>query len=202
MNESGLKQQLPRITEVLGNDEFREVLNYAFICKEHIFASDAHMLVRLNTPEHFTDEIIKQIPEDGLLFDRYTCRALQEKNIIDYSFVNAGDQLLIRIDYAYGKILYFPIRLPESLESNHVKKPGGLRHFFDQVLPKDDEKLVPVEKIGIRGTFAARIQKALGDEHGVQLWFYGNNKGIFVKPITGELEVQGRIGLLMPIMIT
>lgn len=203
-NVFGLVNPLPRLTEALSNDDFREIMNHAFVCKEFIYASDAHLLVRLKTAEHFNKEFIEQIPEIGFFFDRYLCYALNQKNIESCFLTKTEDDLLMNVTYGFGKSIYFPVKTIDKMKNI----PGfitqkGVRQYFDQVIPKNEEKKrIAINELGLKGTLAARIQKALGDEYGLHLYFFGKDKAIFVEPASFELREQGRIGILMPLLIT
>ena len=158
----GNSQSFPQLAEVLANNELQEFLCYAFVCKDHIYASDAHMLVRLNTKEHFTDEFIKQIPKTGFLFDRYLCYALHQKNITSCLLVQIKDSILMNLVYQSGKSIYFPVKTIDQLNNVpiFVKNEGG-QEFFERIIPKNEEKKrIPDESIGIKETFARRIKKS------------------------------------------
>ena len=195
---------LPKLTEALANNEFRGLLNYAFVCKEYIYASDAHLLVRLKTAEHFTEEFIKQIPETGYFFDRFICHALNQKNIESTFMTKTKDDLLMNITYAFGKSIYFPVKTVDQMKNIPTAiTEKGAKQYFESPIPKNEKKKrVAISELGLKGTLAARIQKALGDEYGLHLYFFGKDKVIFVEPASFELRMQGRIGILMPMLIT
>lgn len=206
----GLLTELPRITEVLADDELRPMLNYAYISKEYIFATDAHTMIRLNTREFFDESFIKKIPPEGFFFDRYTCYALHQPNIMQVDIVDITVYYpfkkvikALSIHYLYGKNLFFPIhnhRLIGLITKNET--PENKNDWFNKPFPENSGKRIEIDQIGMNAKFAFKLQKAMGETRGMEFNFYGKSQAIICKPLDSELNANGRIGLLMPMMIT
>ena len=177
---------IPKIHECLSKDEYREVLNYAYVTKEHTVATDAHLLVVHSTPELFDKEFVKAIPEEGMLLGGDALREMAKKTV-EHIILNGQITVLHRKG---GKAIF------------EVRKHGDLDIFPDwkSVMPKkEDNKLIMA--IGIDAKKALRLQNALGIEQvGMKYYFTGEDKAIICEPINAEMFPSAR-GIIMPMQI-
>ena len=178
---------IPKIHECLSKDEYREVLNYAYVTKEHTVATDAHLLVVHSTPELFDKEFVKAIPEEGMLLGGDALREMAKKTVQFIVF----DKGTIKVLHNKGGQAIFEPQTQEEI---------GTFPNWESVMPKmEDNSLIMA--IGIDAKKALRMQNALGiDQAGMKCYFTGESKAILCYPFNDELYPSAR-GLIMPMMI-
>ncbi len=186
--------KLPKLSEVIAKDVLRPQISHVYMTKEHIYASDAHILVRLNTKAHFFEEFIEKIPSAGVFLDIYTLRALQKSNIDTVKLVSQDFGYLIEIIYHSGEHVFYPWKT--------VSDVGGKYPNCDHVIStiQNYGNWVAIDQFTFKAEYMYRLQRGLGDDIGLNCYFNGEDKGIYVLPRTDDIAAEGRIGILMPMV--
>lgn len=184
---------LPKLSEVVAKDELRPQMCHAYMTKKYIFASDAHVLVRLNTKAHFTAETIELIPSQGVFLDVYTLRALQKNNIDSVGVVHLGFAHLIEIIYHSGEHVFYPWKTVADVGQTYPKCDSIIHEVCDP------DSRVEVDQLSFKAQLMLKLQRGLGDSDGINCYFNGLSRGIYVLPMDSGLVAEGRIGILMPI---
>ena len=188
-------KSLPKLSEVVSNDEIRPIFSHAYVTKKYIYASDAHILVRLRTIMHFDERQIGIIPDDGLYLDVWTLRHLQRPNI---EYVDILDQPHnIEIRHRSGEVVYYPWKTNFDMGGSNAKYPNA-----DDLINKAKENCTKkIDRIAFKASLANKLQRGLGDEYSIVCHFDTENDPIYVLPGSSDIRDEGREGILMPILI-
>ena len=184
---------LPKLSEVIAKDDLRPQMCHAYMTKKYIYASDAHILVRLNTRAHFTEETIELIPTQGVFLDVYTLRALQKNNIDMVGIVHLGFAHLIEIIYHSGEHVFYPWKTVDDVGQAYPECDSIIREVCDL------DNRVKIDETSFKAQLMLKLQRGLGDNDGINCYFNGQGTVIYVLPMDGTLVAEGRIGILMPI---
>jgi len=182
---------LPPIHVVCANDELRPVMNYVFITKEHVVASDAHIIAIHIADELFSEEFIDGFPVDEFLI-HFEYWKQMSSNTVDFVCWNKGF-----IEVHHKKSNKPPIII--KITENSVAKGPGIFPNWQGVMPQGDE-FISISEIGISAIKLNTLSKALGDPSGLRLSFFGANKGIRVSQLD-NCNFLKAYGLIIPMMI-
>lgn len=166
-------------------DDARTELEYVYFENGYAYASNAHILAKINlkTLTTFDDEEISCL-------NGYCIHANALKLLAHYDNISIGwaddDTLTLVCEIRKNK-----------LTLNLTKKEEINAPDFESVLKTEGEK-EPIEKIGIEKTYIGDLTDAIGAKR-VKFDFYGSCSKIIVTPIDDLFDVKG---LIMPIMVT
>lgn len=182
--------KIPKLELIVSNDELRPVLCYVFVTKEKIAATNAHLLVQLDTNLIFDDEFISKIDKDGFFLSAKDWKIISS---IKSPVMVWLDDDIISV-FCIGK---YGEKKSETLIK--IKKGVGLYPKWEGVFPKEIE---PVEKIGINPSLIVKLMKAVGGENHnrIEMFFHGANKVIVLKP-SSELPLSRYSALIMPVIL-
>lgn len=184
---------LPRLSEALAQDELRPQMSHLYVTREYIYASDAHVLVRLKTQCHFEPD---SLPYDAFYLDVYTVRSLQRENLTKVYFTKIKpNNWLICIHHIKGGIVYYPVKTDDDIGGHKYPNADPI---MDLARKNCTEK---IEKVGLNANYVHKIQRALGAETSIQLYFQDPNSAIYVLPSDSTLVAEGREGILMPVVV-
>lgn len=183
---------LPKLSEIVSNDEIRPVMCHAYMTKQYIYASESHILVRLKTDMHFDKRQIGIIPDDGMYLDVWTLRHLQRPNI---EYVDILDQPHhIEIRHRSGEVVYYPWKTNFDIGAKYPDADS----IINSARVNCTEK---IDKIAFKASYANRLQRALGDEYSIVCHFYTANDPIYILPGSSEVADEGREAILMPVLL-
>ena len=195
-------KKLPKLSEIIANDELRPQMSHAYVTKEYIVASDAHILVRLQTKEFFSQDLISEIPKDGWFFDIHLLRTLQKEKIKTVKFLYIEDgrtkskKPYMWIYFWTGQIIMHPIKTSEDLGNKYPETDDLMADRRSYCIEAKNQ----VGKIKLKANLLYRLQRGLGDDIGVVLHFENDDTGIYVLPAEAELVADGREAIIMPMM--
>jgi len=184
-------QDFPKIHSAAASDEMRPTMNHIWVFPEYTYASDAHILVRHRSHELFDEDFMKHVTDEGLPLSKEIIIECCKRNSTNVTIIESGKDLLAEVFYTGGKSTIF--RVPNK---NMLGNPPN----FEAVIPelKNKEAVVAV---GINGKILARLQEAMGAEHGLALTFMGIARAIHVGLARGTDNNKLQIGLIMPVMV-
>lgn len=192
-------EPLPRLSDVISNDELRPALSHVWMTQDYIVASNAHILVELRTEEHFEKSFLLKIPKDGYYLDIYTLRALQKKNIVSVDIINIDNSQrkmdVIEIYYKYGEKVLFELKTSLILGAKYPDYQSLLRSYED---PKNRNE---INNVSVNARLMNNLQRGIGDDVGIKMFFtmevQNGGSAIYCVPKSFELLAQHRHGLLM-----
>lgn len=163
------------------HDKEREGLEYVVFDNGYAYATDAHILARVDT-----SLLTGLEPEEVALLNGYAihAKALKTMASFDNISVDDGPAFLCRIRHNTVRF--------ELCKKDDINAPD-----FEQVLKEEGEHH-PIEKIGVESEFLSRLTAAIGNSR-VKMEFYTESSRIIVKPINEIFNVKG---LIMPILTT
>jgi len=184
------------------NDELRPVMNCVLVTKEHIVASDAHILVRHITSEIFTENFIKGFPSDRFLIHGSAWQKLTEQQVLRFGW-SATDPDCILVEYNSKREYVTSIRVKHEDVGYISKYPD-----YSKVIP-DPKKIAAFDQIPFRPDFLDRLFKAMATpynrQNGCSLFPTNVNEqnnvlhtAIIVR--ANSMDARNVLGLIMPVM--
>ena len=163
------------------NKNKSEAFSYVVFCNGYAYASDAHILARVEI-----SLLTGLEPYEVYLLNGYAIHANAIKMMASFDNISVeeGPAFLCRIKH--NNIRF------ELCKKEDIKAPN-----YEEVLKEEGEHH-PIEKIGIESEFLSRLTEAIGSSR-VKMEFFTESSKIIVKPENEILPVKG---LIMPIMTT
>lgn len=153
-----------RLDLVCANDDQRPTLSHVLVTKEHLVATNAHVLAVVKTENIFNKAFIDTIGDD-----RYLVRKADWKNIKPgNTFVRDGDMIKI-INNRSKKEVFIPLLLESSV---------GTYPNWKAVVPRlTDKEPFELSSIGINAQFCTDASKAIGARK-CKFTFYGKSRAM------------------------
>lgn len=183
---------LPAFNELCCKDELRPAMNYVYITKEKVVATDAHVMGWADTPEVFDEEIIQAIPEEGILI-----------HAEDWKKMLKADVLVWKEDGKVLKLIHSKKR-DELIEIEYQSEVGKYPNW-SAVVPNMDSPMDTVELSAIALDPEKLMQvhkffKPLLHKPGVRMDFYGASKAIRCTP-RNKNEETSMEAIIMPLLL-
>lgn len=180
-----MKNLFPLLHLVCSNDDMRPTMNFVKVCKDFTVATDAHVLVYYKTEEIFNQDFIDLLEEpiyihsdDWKILHKNDGYHLRPDGIIEIMQDKKRDQL-IKVDK----------------DKNYPK--------WENIIPTGEMK--ETFKVGFNADLLLKAQKVMLSKIGLEISFFGANKGVLAKPANGHCtrpaEKLKGTALIMPIKI-
>ena len=170
---------------ICNKDELRPAMCHVKVTKEIMVATDAHVIGVIPTHKLFSNTFIEDIPDEGMLihsddwkkFNNCANIVWKSKDIIRVIYKASKRDALIQVEN----------------EENIGKYPN-----WEAIMPKKEDRVAELNKIGVNMKLAFNLQNALG-LISLAIQFSGATKAIYVTSMNGE---EGDpYGLIMPVML-
>ena len=180
--------QFPKIHSACCTDELRPIIGVVHITKQHIVATNSHILVIHDSNSLLTDKFIAGIPEEGINIHRDDFAKFGGKEC-ELSWKSEG---VIRVTYAKRSR---PILIECESDSKYIS--------YMAIVPTDISIGVAQKQANINIDYLHTLKTAMSmDIKNYTLTFYGETKAILVTTLTGSTDKINTIrGLIMPIKI-
>lgn len=181
MNEEKRIRKEFQIWKACAKADQREALEYVVFWNGYAYATDSHILARVET-----SLLTGLEPDEVSLLNGYAIHAKAIKTMASFDniSVDEGPAFLCRIKH---NDIRFELCKKEDIEAPN----------YEEVLKEEGEHH-PIEKIGVESEFLSRLTAAIGSSR-VKMEFFTESSKIIVKPVNEILPVKG---LIMPIMTT
>ena len=173
----------PKIQLACVKDELRPIMEVVHINKQHVVATDSHILVVHDSASLLTDDFINNIPDGGCNIHRDDFAKFAGKEC-ELSWKSKG---IIRVTYSKRK-------RPILIECEEDNKYIDYMH----VIPDEKIELTAQTSITINSKLLHTLQTAMtvnGDA--CEIKCYGTTHAMMVAPVNGT-DTNNVKGLIMP----
>lgn len=156
-----------KLSNVISKEGYRPVLNYAMFNKDHVYATNAHILVIHKAKELFCEQFYNSIPETGnYLLSKDALKAMERKH--DTCFIEDG---MIKV-IVKGAVTAFPLIAEED---------QGTFPNCESVMP-NDTKPYSTENVGVTPKYLFDAMKGIdSDLLVIEMVFTGDHRAILLK---------------------
>ncbi len=179
------KKNYPKIHKACAINVLRPALEYVFISKDLVKATDAYILIHHETSEVFDIEFIQTLQKNSILIHRVHFAEMTRSGCEHHK--REGNL----IKYYYRNLYHF---VPCDIDGKTMTYPDTVSVFPDE---KDKTKII---EIGMNPRLLSKAAEALDFESSsIKCEFSGASKPIIVKIMIGNYP--SAIALIMPIMM-
>ena len=152
---------------------------YILVTKKECVATNSNVLAVVPTTEIFTEDFIAEMPERFLVYRDDWAELTKSKTVLEF------------VDNSIKGFVKTAITI-----NIHTEEEIGRFPQYREAIPLSKDKR-DIGQIGINANLLSVLQTAL-DCQAVELTFFGEARGILVKPSTFE---SGASGLIMPFIL-
>jgi hypothetical protein len=182
-------KHLPNISAVLSEDSNLDSLHWAYMDKDHIFATNKKVLICLKTSTFFSKEFIKKIKDETILLSRQLLKSLQIIALTKADIVIKDRIMHLR----YGKSKDVGCKFYLLKDMDFKLPPPDFHAVIDLAINKEP---IPLTNIAFNANLISLAQEALGAEE-IECHFIGKYEGIKVFANCDKAK-EGGIALVAP----
>lgn len=185
------------LTKIISNDELRPALNLAVLRNGYIYATDAHVAIKINAHHAFS-----KVLTDNKVFDIDNLKVMAKASDIEFHeeyFVCISGRNSIYRRYRYAGVIDTETEKIKMDEFSCMYGATDCKYpDVDSVIPANNMEYEQND-IAINPKFLNAFNGAFVDNYNneLKLNFTGENKAIIIYPLNNNTIEQ--IGLLMPI---
>jgi hypothetical protein len=194
-----VNKQFPKVSDILGNDNLRPILNYAVISKEYIYATNAFVLVRLKTKDYFDQKhFIDKLPDHPLFMDKFILKKMEQRSrmivtIAESDLSESGLMIKIKNVKTNETVFY---SLKDTIAIG-ISKPLNYEAVIKQIQETPYEE---VKEIGIHHPYLNALGNAMGANYGLSIEIRSKTTGMIAKDANDT--DSNNLGIIMPRLVS